>query len=390
MKNCLLVRYGEIALRGDNRGLFEKQLIYNIRHNLRDRYDNFWVKKEQGRLLIETAEDLDYDYFIPRIADVFGVVGVCPCVMTEVQALEGLQAVALAHMREQFGDASMSFKVETRRGDKKYPMTSQEVSAMVGGYVLEHMPNLRVDVHHPDVILWVEIRKRCYIYSRMIPGFGGLPVGTNGRATLLLSGGIDSPVAGFLTAKRGVAVDAVYFHSPPYTSARAKEKVKDLAERLAFYTGGLRLYVVHFTDVQLKLRERTPPEKLTTLLKRSMLKVTERIAAENKSLALVTGDSLGQVASQTMESIFAIDSAAQYPILRPLVGMNKQEIITMAQRIGTYDISIRPYEDCCTIFVADHPETKPKRAIIENIERNILELPELIEQAAANPEIFEY
>ena len=275
MKDVLLVRYGEIALRGNNRGIYEKKLIYNIRKNLK-RYSNFWVQKEQGRFLIETAEDLDYDYFIPAIVNIFGIVGVCPCIKADDQEFETIRKISLDHMLKLYKDKNVSFKVKTRRANKKYPMESNEMSALVGGYILEHMPNLRVDVHNPDVVLCIELRTHAYIYSEMIKGFGGLPVGSSGKAVVLLSGGLDSPVAAFLTAKRGVEVEAVYFHSPPFTSNRAKEKVKDLAEKLAFYTGGMKLHIVHFTNLQLKLKDNTPPEKLTILLKRSMLKVAEK------------------------------------------------------------------------------------------------------------------
>ncbi|MBQ6554977.1 MAG: tRNA 4-thiouridine(8) synthase ThiI, partial [Firmicutes bacterium] len=239
-------------------------------------------------------------------------------------------------------------------------------------------------------VVMVELRNNAYIYSRLIPGFGGLPMGTSGKATLLMSGGIDSPVAGFLTAKRGVETEAVYFDSPPYTSERAKQKVIDLANRLAVFTGGIKLHIVPFTETQLKIYDCTPPEKTTILLKRAMLKAAEKIALKNGSMALVTGDSIGQVASQTMEAINAIDSAArEMPVLRPLCTMDKQEIVDVARRIGTFEISIRPYEDCCTVFVPKHPETKPKRKIIENIERKITGLDELIDEAVENTEIME-
>ncbi len=389
MKDVLLVRYGEIALRGDNRKLYEKKLIYNIRRNLK-RYKNFWVQKEQGRFLIETEENLDYDYFVPNIVNVFGVVGVCPCIKAENQDMETLKKIALIHMQAQYANKEISFKVVTKRANKKYPLTSNEISAEIGGYILENMPNCKVDVHNPDVRLEVELRNHAYIYSNLIKGFGGLPVGSSGKATLLMSGGIDSPVAGFLTAKRGVEIEAVYFHSPPYTSCRAKEKVKDLAEALAFYTGGLKLHIVNFTNIQLELKENVLPQRLTILMKRTMLKIAERIARESRSLALITGDSVGQVASQTLESIYAIDSAVEYPVLRPLVAMDKNEIVEIARKIGTFDISIRPYEDCCTIFVAEHPETKPKRNVIENIEFGVKRLEELIDEALADVEVIEF
>lgn len=269
-------------------------------------------------------------------------------------------------------------------------MTSNEIGADVGGYILHNMENLKVDVHNPDVTLMVELRNNAYVYSKLIKAYGGLPYGSSGKATVLLSGGIDSPVAAFLMAKRGVEIEAIYFDSPPYTSERAKQKVLDIAEKIAEYTGALKLYVVPFTDVQLKIYENTPPEKMTILLKRAMLKTAQKVAENNKSMGLVTGDSIGQVASQTMEAIRAIDSAAQMPVFRPLCAMDKQEIVDVSVKIGTYDISIRPYEDCCTVFVAKHPETKPKKSIIEAIEKKIDGLDELIDLSIENVKIYEF
>lgn len=390
MKNVLLARYGEIALRGDNRNLYEKILIYNIRKNL-PRYENFWVTKEQGRFLFETEGDIDYEYFIPRVNDVFGIVGVCPAIMTRNNDIDTICEAAVRSMTDEYGDAPIgTFKVETRRCDKRYPINSNEVSAIVGGCLLDRFPGLRVDLSHPDILVRVEIRTRTYVYSRNVPGLRGLPYGSSGKAVALLSGGIDSPVAAFLTARRGVEIAACYFHSPPFVSGRALEKVKDIANALSRYMPGLRMYAVPFTDVQVYLKEHVARERLTTFLKRAMLKTASLIAEKENALVLVTGDSIGQVASQTLQSINAIDSATDLPIIRPLSTTDKNDTVTLAKQIGTYDISITPYEDCCTIFVAEHPETKPKRIVIEGIENNLDQLDALINSAAENAEIFTF
>ncbi|MDE6181964.1 MAG: tRNA 4-thiouridine(8) synthase ThiI [Eubacteriales bacterium] len=393
MQEVLLVKYGEIILRGKNRHLVENMLIKTIIKNLK-KVGNYWVSKEQGRILIESKEEngkFDFENVIPLVVNILGITAVCPAIKLDDSSIESIRENALNHMKEQWKNEKVSFKVETKRSDKQYPMTSKEISMDIGGYVFDNMENLTVDVHNPDVTLMVEIRNFVYIYSKLIKGFGGLPIGTSGKATVLLSGGIDSPVASFMMAKRGVNIEAVYFNSPPYTSDRAKQKVIDLAERLSIFTGSFKLYIVPFTDVQLKIYESVPPEKMTILLKRAMLKVSEKIAIENGSLGLVTGDSIGQVASQTMQAIDAISSAVtKMPIFRPLCAMDKQEIIDIARKLGTYDISIRPYEDCCTIFVAKHPETKPKKNIIEKIEQNIDGLDEKIEECIKNIEIIEF
>ncbi len=390
MRNVLLVKYGEIAMRGKNRYLVENRLIHTIIKRL-EPYEGYRVYKEQGRLLIvNEIKEFDYDLVIPIVIKILGVVALCPGVETADQSIENIRNVALNHFKEHFPKGGVTFKVVTKRSDKRYPLTGNEVSADVGGYILHNIDNLKVDVHNPQVTLMVELRNNAYVYSKLIKGYGGLPYGSSGRATVLMSGGIDSPVAAFRIARRGVEIDAVYFDSPPYTSERAKQKVFDLAQRLAEFTGSLRLYVVPFTITQLKIYESTAPEKMTILLKRAMLKAAEKIALNNSSRALVTGDSIGQVASQTMEAIMAIDSAASIPVLRPLCGMDKQEIVDIAVDIGTYDISIRPYEDCCTVFVAKHPETKPKRKIIEAIERKIIRLDELIDEAVENSQIIDF
>lgn len=392
MKNVLLVKYGEIATRGNNRYLVENRLIKTLIGRLED-LETYRVYKEQGRLLIvNEAGSVDYEQVVPRVITTLGVTAVCPCVEVEDQSLENLKKVGYEEFKRQYPKGNISFKVETKRSDKRYPHTSNEVSAAVGGYILHSdLEGLRVDVHEPEAVLHVELRNNAYVYCKFIKAFGGLPMGSSGKATVLMSGGIDSPVAAFNVAKRGVEIEAVYFDSPPYTSQRAKQKVIDLAERLAVFTGGVKLYVVPFTEVQLKIYESVPPEKITIFLKRAMLKAAEAVAVETGSMALVTGDSIGQVASQTMEAINAIDSAVtQMPVLRPLCAMDKQEIVDIARKIGTFDISIRPYEDCCTVFVAKHPETKPKKSIIENMERTKLEgIDEMIQKAVAEKNVIE-
>ncbi len=391
MKEVLLVKYGEIAMRGKNRRLIENRLIKIIQKNISS-FGNYNVIKEQGRFIIEGDNDkFDYDNIIPYVINIPGVTAVCLGIRLEDQSIENIRKNALEHMKMYFSKDNFTFKVETKRSDKRYPLDSRQVSADVGGYVLNNMKNSKVDVHNPQVVLMVELRNNAYIYSKLIYGVGGLPVGSSGKALLLMSGGIDSPVAGFLAAKRGTSISAVYFDSPPYTSERAKQKVKDIAERLCVFTGGIKLYIVPFTDVQLYLYENVPEEKITIFLKRAMLKTAEKIAVENNYSALITGDSIGQVASQTLPAINAINSAAkEVVVLRPLLGLDKQEIVDISKKIGTFEISIRPYEDCCTIFVAKHPETKPKKSIIENIELKLDNLDNLILDAKNNCEIIEF
>ena len=388
MRNVLLVKYGEIALRGKNRGIAENRLIKAIIKRL-EPYPGYMVYKEQGRILVVNEEgEFDYDVVIGLVTKVFGVTAVCPAVQTENEDVKHISQIALSSFKEAYPNP-VSFKVITKRSKKSFPMTSTEASGEIGGYVLENMPGYSVDVHKPEANIFVEIRNSIYVYCKIIPAGGGLPYGGGGKATVLMSGGIDSPVAAYLTARRGVEIEAVYFDSPPYTSQRARQKVVDLAKVLSEYTGELKLHIVPFTEVQLKIYDRTPPEKLTILLKRAMLRTAEQIALKNGSHALITGDSIGQVASQTMEALFAINPAAQtMPVIRPLATSDKQPIIDMAKEIGTYEISSRPYEDCCTVFVAKHPEIRPKRSIIESIEKTMIGdgLLELIDKAVENTE----
>ncbi len=394
MEKILLVKYGEIAIRGKNRWIIENRLIAIIERNL-SKLGRYSVIKEQGRFLVRSLdEEMNYEKVVPVIIKIFGVLGVCPGIMLKDQSLDSLKKGALAYMEEHYPDGGYSFKVTARRSNKKYPLNSQEISAEVGGYIFESlnesMKNVTVDVHNPEVSLRVELRNNAYIFSKVIDGPGGLPVGESGKATVLMSGGIDSPVAAWLMAKRGAAVEAVYFHSPPYTSERAKEKVADLCRCVAGYCGSIRLYVVPFTETQLLIYDNVPHERMTIFLKRAMLRAAALIADKNGSHALVCGDSVGQVASQTMQAINAINTAAYpYPVLRPLCTYDKQEIIDLANKIGTFEISVLPYEDCCTIFVAKHPELRPKRHIIEKKEKTIPGLEETIAKAVAEAEIID-
>ena len=388
-EKVLIVKYGEVFMRGNNRFLFIKKLVEAIRKNI-DPLGAYYVEKEQGRLIVESrGGPMDFDRLIPRITCIFGLIGVCPGLRFSDQSIENVQRVALEHIRAEVGDEPLTFKVNTRRADKHYPLVSQEVSALVGEHILDALPNLTVDVHHPQLVLNVELRNQAYIYSKIYPAFGGLPAGSSGKAVALVSGGFDSPVAAWTMAKRGVEVVGVYFHSPPYTGERAKQKVIDLCKRLSHFTGGFRLYIVNFTELQLYLLDNTPHDKLTIFLKRAMMRAGESIAAREHALGLITGDSVGQVASQTMEGLAAINDVCHLPVSRPLCGMDKQEIMDQAERIGTYDISIQPYEDCCTIFVAKHPETRPRVPVIRGIEKGLPELDGLLKAAVLNAEVLE-
>ena len=388
-ENVLIVKYGEIAIRKNNRKFFVEKLLRTIRRNL-DGLGDFYVVKEQGRLIVEDrGGEIDFDQVIPKIICIMGIIGVSPGVRTKDQSLDNLKKVCAEHVAMIGAENYKTFKIETTRSNKNYPLVSREVSAAVGEHILEKLPNLTVDVHNPELTVYIELRNDAYIYSKQIKGFGGLPVGSSGKGIVMLSGGIDSPVSAFLMAKRGVEVEGVYFNSPPYTSERAKQKVVDLAEKLTEFTGGFRLYVAPFTDIQLYLLENVPHDKLTIFMKRAMTRIACILGERDGALAVITGDSVGQVASQTMQGLHAISSVATMPILRPLAGFDKQEIIDIAVKIGTFDISTRPYEDCCTIFVDKHPETKPKTTVIERIESHLDKLDELIEKAVNEAEIIE-
>lgn len=382
MYKSFLIKYAEIAIKGKNRYLFEDALVGQIKYALRAAEGEFAVRRLQGRIYVDALSDYDYDEVIEALSRVFGIVGICPVVLAEDEGFDKLAEDVIAYMDSVYPDKRMTFKVNARRARKNYPMNSMELNAALGEKILDAFPEIKVDVHHPSVLLCVEIREKINIYSTEIKGPGGMPVGTNGRAMLLLSGGIDSPVAGYMIAKRGVAIDATYFHAPPYTSERAKQKVVDLAKILSAYAGPVRLHVVNFTEIQLYIYEKCPHEELTIVMRRYMMRIAEHFAGENKCLGLVTGESIGQVASQTMQSLAATDAVCRMPVYRPLIGFDKSEIIEISEKIGAYETSIQPFEDCCTIFVAKHPVTKPNLNVIERSEQRLCEKIDRLVQTA--------
>ena len=325
---------------------------------------------------------------IAALKRVFGIAWICPMFQIEKTDFEEIKKEVASYVDQVYEDKNFTFKVDAKRVDKKYPVSSEQMNRDLGEVILDTFPETKVDVHHPDVLLKVEVRKLVNIYSVMIPGPGGMPVGTNGKAMLLLSGGIDSPVAGYMIAKRGVMIDAVYFHAPPYTSERAKQKVVDLAKLVSRYSGPINLHVVNFTDIQLYIYEQCPHEELTIIMRRYMMKIAESIAKETGSLALITGESIGQVASQTVQSLAATNEVCTMPVFRPVIGFDKQEIVDISEKIGTYETSIQPYEDCCTIFVAKHPVTKPNIKVIHKSEENLAEkIDELVKTALETVEV---
>ena len=388
MYQSFLIKYAEIAIKGKNRHLFEDALVSQICHALREVDGEFNVRKEQGRIYVEAESEFDYEETVEALQHVFGIVGICPVIMAQDEGFDALAQMVVAHVKEVYGDKSLTFKVDARRARKNYPMTSMEINAELGGRILDACPNMSVDVHDPDVMVHVEIRNQINIYSSEIPGPGGMPVGTNGKAMLLLSGGIDSPVAGYMIAKRGVSIDATYFHAPPYTSERAKQKVVDLAKLVAKYSGPINLHIVNFTDIQLAIYEKCPHDELTIIMRRYMMKIAEHFAKENKCLGLITGESIGPVASQTMQSLAATNEVCTLPVYRPLIGFDKQEIIEISEKIDTYETSILPFEDCCTIFVAKHPVTKPNLNVIKHSEQKLNDvIDELMKTAIETTEV---
>ena len=319
---------------------------------------------------------------------VFGISAICPVVYVEDEGFEKLCQDVIAFLDSVYPDKNKTFKVNARRARKNYPKDSMTINMDLGEAILNAFPEMHVDVHKPEIMLNVEIREKIYIYSETIPGPGGMPVGTGGKAMLLLSGGIDSPVAGYMIAKRGVKIDAVYFNAPPYTSERAKQKVIDLAKIVSRYTGPIYLHIINFTDIQLYIYEKCPHEELTIIMRRYMMKIAEKIAQETECLGLITGESIGQVASQTMQSLAATNEVCELPVYRPLIAFDKLDIIDISEKIGTYETSILPYEDCCTIFVAKHPVTKPNLKIIKRHEENLAEkIDELVDTALKTDEL---
>ena len=386
--DAFLIKYAEIGIKGKNRHVFEEALVRQIRIALRPCEGHFNVIRTYGRVFVEAKSEFDFEEVTEALSHVFGIWGICPVAVHDLMPLDELSKTAAAFMREEYPQGSHTFKVRTRRMNKEYPQDSLEINAELGHAVLEACPNLSVDVHTPEVTLCVEIREKLYIYSQVIPGPGGLPVGVGGKCMLLLSGGIDSPVAGYMVAKRGVRIDAVYFNAPPYTSERALQKVVDLAREISVYTGPIRLHNINFTEIQLYIYEQCPHDELTIIMRRYMMRIAERLAMENECLGLITGESIGQVASQTLAALAVTNEVCTLPVFRPLIGFDKEEIVRVSKKIGTYETSILPYEDCCTIFVAKHPVTKPRAEVIRKHEHNLDEkIEEMVERAIANDDI---
>lgn len=388
--HTFLLKYGEIGLKGKNRYLFEDALVRQIRFALKDVDGNFQVHKSQARIYVDCEGEYDYEDTVEHLQRVFGLVGICPVVRMEDQGFEQLKKDVVAYMDEMYPDKNLTFKVEARRAKKTYPKTSMEINCDLGEAILDAFPETKVDVHKPDVLLNVEVRQEIYVYSQIIPGAGGMPVGTAGKAMLLLSGGIDSPVAGYMIAKRGVGIEATYFHAPPYTSERAKQKVVDLAKIVSRYSGPIKLHVVNFTDIQLYIYDQCPHDELTIIMRRYMMRIAEHFAKKDDCLGMITGESIGQVASQTMQSLAATNDVCTLPVYRPVIGFDKRDIVEIAEKIDTFETSIQPFEDCCTIFVAKHPVTKPNIEVIRRSEEKLAEkIDEMMKTAIETAEIIE-
>lgn len=386
---AFLLKYAEIGIKGRNRYLFEDALVEQIKYALKRCEGEFAVRKEQGRIYADVVSAYyDYDEVVENLKRVFGLSHICPMIQLEDEGFEKLGEEIVKYMDEAYGDKGVTFKVNARRARKNYPKSSMEINCDLGEVLLEAFPEMRVDVHKPDVMLNVEIREHIYVYSIVIPGPGGMPVGTAGKAMLLLSGGIDSPVAGYMIAKRGVEIEAVYFHAPPYTSERAKQKVVDLAKAVSKYAGEIRLHIINFTDIQMYIYDKCPHDELTIIMRRYMMRIAEHLAKESGCTGLITGESIGQVASQTMKSLLVTNEVCTLPVYRPLIAFDKLDIVDIAEKIDTYETSVLPYEDCCTIFVAKHPVTKPNLQIIKKHETHLDEkIDELLQKAYETQEI---
>ncbi len=364
-----LIKYAEIGTKGKNRYVFEEVMCKRMRARLKP-LGQFEVRREYGRIFVEAFSDYDYEEVMQVLGTVFGIVGICPVCVVENVDYDSISKAVVEYVGGEYKNKDFTFKVQTRRNNKAFPKSSMDMNCDLGADLLAAYPEMKVDVHKPEVMIDVEIRNVVYIYSKIIPGPGGLPVGTNGKGMTLLSGGIDSPVAAYMIAKRGVEIEAVYFHAPPYTSERAKQKVVDLARLVSQYAGVIKLNIINFTDVQLAIYDNCPHDELTIIMKRIMYRMAQELAIKNDCQCIITGESIGQVSSQTTQSLYVIDQAAdKLPVFRPCIGLDKQEIIDISEKIGTYETSILPYEDCCTTFVAKHPVTKPKLSDIEESEK---------------------
>lgn len=390
MTDTYLIKYGEIFLKGKNRFIFEDALVNRITEAVEKVEGEFRVHKYLSRIYVECKSDYDEEELIAAIKKVFGVLAICPVFVLEDKGFDDLKEQIVKYVADTYPDVNFTFKMLCKRARKNYPLNSQEMNCSLGEVLLDTYPGLKVDVHKPDVLITVEVREKIYVYSKSIPGPGGMPVGTAGKAMVLLSGGLDSPVAAYMISKRGVKIDAVYFHAPPYTSERAKEKVVDLAKIVSEYTGSIKLHVINFTEIQMAIYQKCPPDELTIIMRRYMMRIAEIIAKESNCLGLVTGESIGQVASQTMQSLMCTNEVCTLPVYRPLIAFDKQDIVDIAEKINTYETSILPYEDCCTIFVAEHPVTKPVLGVIEMHEHNLDDcIDEMLKKALDEREIIE-
>ena len=384
MKQMIMLKLGEIVLKGLNRRVFEDRLMKNVNQAI-GRFGRYHLKKAQSIIYVLPEDGFDMEGALEALQKVFGIATIVTAAETE-KNMDSIKKTASDYLAETLMGVK-TFKCEAKRSDKTFPLRSPQINEEMGEYLLEQFPHLTVNVKNPDVIVYTEIRDfGAYVHAGKLQGAGGMPVGSNGKATILLSGGIDSPVAGYMVAKRGVQLEAVHFYSHPYTSERAKEKVISLAKILAEYAGTFKLHIVHFTQPQLDIYQNCPDEELTIIMRRVMMKIAERIAVDNGSLALVTGESIGQVASQTLESLGVTDESTFLPVIRPVIGMDKEEIVSIARRIGTFETSILPYEDCCTVFVPKHPKTKPKLERIKESEK-VLDMEAIIETCVATQEV---
>ena len=381
MKEIILLKDGELALKGLNRRTFEDILIKNIRQRLRHSVGEFKFTRSQSTTAIAPVdENVDFDKAVDIIQHVFGVVGISRAAQCE-KDIDVIKNTALEYLRDELSFAR-TFKVEAKRSDKKFPYNSPQICNEVGGFILSHLHHLKVDVHNPDVKVTVEVRdNHAFIHGNQLKGAGGMPTGTGGKACVLISGGIDSPVAAWMMAKRGLQLTAVHFASPPYTSERAEMKVHELLKKVAKYSGRIDLYTVHFTEIQEAIRDNSPEDMFTITMRRIMMKIATKIAESKDCGALITGESVGQVASQTMPAIACTDAVCEMPVFRPLIGMDKDEVVAISRKIETFDISILPYEDCCTVFTPKHPKTKPTLEYVEECEK-ALDVDRLVKEAA--------
>ena len=378
-QEILLIKNGELALKGLNRRTFEEALMSNLRYRLRHAGD-FTLRKAQSTIFIEPKNDYaDLEEACDAVSRVFGIAAFSRARVT-VKDLAAIQQATVEYLGDRLATAK-TFKVEAKRADKSFPYTSPEISREVGGYVLSHYHHLKVDVHNPDLLIMVEIRDfGAYIHSSQLPGAGGMPVGTGGKAAIMISGGIDSPVAAYMMAKRGIQLTGIHFASPPYTSERAEQKVITLMEKVSRYAGNMKLHIIPFTRIQEEIQKNCPEEYFTIIMRRFMMRLAQWVARDNDCGALITGESLGQVASQTIPAMAVVDCLAHMPVFRPLIGMDKEEIVVISRKIDTFETSIQPYEDCCTVFTPRHPNTRPKRRLVEEAE-SVLDVEALMKDA---------